>query len=146
MDQHTHSQLPADWWALGTPQRHLLLTDLWEFTRKLVRSYRLPSPIVPPCWFRHDELIQELLALKQYREDQFSQPSQGAAFDFHGQLQLWIARMRFWVVETGCTGNEHVAKTPPMWIVPGSVAAVRAEAALDELLGGDKLVATGADR
>ncbi|MDR5700962.1 hypothetical protein RH864_14055 [Agromyces sp. LY-1074] len=101
---------------------------------------------MPPCWFRHDELIQELLALKQYREDQFSQPSQGAAFDFHGQLQLWIARMRFWVVETGCTGNEHVAKTPPMWIVPGSVAAVRAEAALDELLGGDKLVATGADR
>jgi len=135
MEPNAQGQPPVDWWRLSQAQRNAHIASLWDFTRQLVRSYRFPTPIVPPCWFRHDELIQELLALKGYREEQFANPSPSAAFDFHGQLQLWITRMRSWVLETGCTGNQHVPKPSAMWVVPGSLAACAAEKALDELLG-----------
>jgi len=127
---------PIDWWKLSQAERRAQLNRVWSFTQRLVRSYRLPGEIVPPCWFRHEEMVQELMALMQYRNEQqfIEQQSPGAALDFHYQLGLWTARMRAWTLEAGCKPNEHLTKALPMWVVPHSSAATTAEMVFDELL------------
>jgi hypothetical protein len=127
---------PIDWWMLSESERRAQLNRAWSFTQRLVRYYRLPGEIVPPCWFRHDEMVQELLALMQFRNEQqfIEQQSPGAALDFHHHLGLWITRMRGWVLEAGCKPNEHLEKAHPMWVVPDSSAAVAVERDFDELL------------
>lgn len=127
---------PIDWWMLSESERRAQLNRAWSFTQRLVRYYRLPGEIVPPCWFRHDEMVQELLALMQFRNEQqfIEQQSAGAALDFHHHLGLWITRMRGWVLEAGCKPNEHLEKAHPMWVVPDSSAAVAVERDFDELL------------
>ena len=127
---------PINWWMLSESERRAQLNRTWSFTQRLVRYYRLPGEIVPPCWFRHDEMVQELLALMQFRNEQqfIDQQSPGAPLDFHYHLGLWITRMRGWVLEAGCKPNEHLEKAHPMWVVPDSSAAVAVEREFDELL------------
>lgn len=113
---------PVNWWLASEEEKALHLARLTNFTLRLVASYKLGVEIVPPCWHRHDELVQELLALLQYRNDQQFIPDQapGAAIDFHEKFALWRERMRRWVSEAGCKGNEHVGREVPKWAAHGT--------------------------
>lgn len=100
---------PVNWWKLDPAQRVETLQVVAEFTSELVSRYRLKATVVPPCWFLHEALVQELLALFQYRnQQQFVEAAPpGAPHEFHYQFQFAIARLRSWVKEAGCTPQEH---------------------------------------
>lgn len=120
---------PVNWWLLSEDEKSLHLARVTNFTLRLVLSYGLGVEIIPPCWHQHEEMVQELLALTQYRNDQQFIPDQapGAAIDFHEKFALWRQRMRQWVSEAGCKGNEHVVKPKPQWAVEDTAAFDKAE-------------------
>jgi len=120
---------PIDWWLLSGAEKSTHLVRVAEFTLTLVRSYRLNTEIIVPCWHRHDEMVQELLALLQYRNQQQFIPGQmpGGALNFHEKFVLFCQRMRRWVQEAGCKGNEHIPRGVAPWTVVGSGAFVAAE-------------------
>lgn len=115
---------PIDWWKLDDEERAEVLEVLVEWVPELVRRYMLREQIVPSCWFKHQELIQELLALFQYRNQQqfleVAPPS--APLDFHYQLQLSIGRLRSWVGEAGCKPGMHEGRALPKWADPATPA------------------------
>lgn len=120
---------PVNWWLLSDAEKAIHLARVTNFTLRLVVSYHLGTEIVPPCWHRHDEMIQELLALNQYRNDQQFIPEQapGAAIDFHEKFAAWRERMRRWVAEAGCKGNDHMGKPAAQWAVQDTEAFLQAE-------------------
>lgn len=108
---------PIDWWKLDTVERTETLGTLAVWVPELVRRYTLTDQIVPPCWYQHEPLVQELLALFQYRnQNQFLPIAPPVApKEFHYELQLAIARLRSWVQLTGCNAAEHFDGTVQAW-------------------------------
>lgn len=115
---------PVDWWKLDPDERAAAVQVLSVWVPELVRRYGLKEQVVPPCWYLHEALIQELLAFYQYRNQQqvlpVSPPS--AMQDLHYQLTLTIARLRGWASETGCTEGEHRPTAIPTWAQPESMS------------------------
>lgn len=112
---------PIDWWKLHSQERSETLTVLSEWVRRLVCSYALADQVVPPCWYQHESVVQELLALFQYRnQQQFTDVAPPSApLDFHQQFSVAVVRLRGWVSAAGCTSAEHFDETPALWAVPG---------------------------
>ncbi len=115
-------EAPINWWRLDSEERAETLGVLLEWVPELVRRYGLTDQVVPPCWYRHEALIQELLALFQYRNQQQFLPvaPPGAPLDFHYQLQLLMQRLRGWVTMSGCNAGEHEDTRLPVWADPSS--------------------------
>ncbi|UTX53306.1 hypothetical protein [Leucobacter aridicollis] len=114
---------PIDWWKLDDEERAETLEVLGEWVPTLMLRYGLRDSVVPPCWYLHEALVQELLALFQYRNQQQVQPTAppSAMLDFHYQFDLAIRRLTNWTTSTGCNSAEHHDTTPAVWVVPGSV-------------------------
>lgn len=112
---------PINWWNLDPESRKKTLEVLSAFVVDLTTYYVLPEQVVPRCWYKHSALIQELLALFQYRNQQQYAPgaSVQGAIDFHTQfVQNSIPRLRGWVAEMGCTASEHFPDEGrlPSWV------------------------------
>lgn len=107
---------PIDWWTLDDSERVETLHGLGEWVVNLVRFYELSDKIVPPCWYMHDAMIQELLALWQYREEQqyIEAAPPGAGLDFHHQFGLAMTRLAGWN-DARCNSTEHREGTPQRW-------------------------------
>ncbi|GAA1573173.1 hypothetical protein [Leucobacter aridicollis] len=114
---------PINWWKLDDEESAETLEVLGEWVPELVRRYGLRDSVVPPCWFLHEALVQELLALFQYRNQQQVEPTAppSAMLDFHYQFDLAIRRLTSWTTSTGCNSAEHHDTTPAVWVMPGSV-------------------------
>jgi hypothetical protein len=119
-------EAPVDWWKLDAGERAETLQALAEFTAQLARMYGLRESILPPCWYLHPAIIQELLALLQYRNQQQYLPVSppGAAIDFHIQLAACLSRVRSWVLQTQCNQREHNSSEYSLWAVAGSDVAL----------------------
>lgn len=113
---------PIDWWKLDDYGRAETLGILLRFVPELVRRYALQDSEVPPCWHKHDTLIQELLALYQYRNQQQFLPvaPPSAPLDFHYNLQLAIGRLTGWTARHGCRTGEHTPANLAAWVDPES--------------------------
>lgn len=116
--------LPINWWKLHNDERSETLETLLVWVPELVRRYSLPAQLVPPCWYLHDALTQELLALFQFRNQmQFNMalgPPPSAPLDFHVQFKLWRDRMREWVTEAGCVQGRHETPRVQLWAQLGT--------------------------
>ena len=117
---------PVDWWKLDRLERAETLSTLAEFVPELVRRFVLTDAVVPPCWYRHESLIQELLGLFQLRQQaNFLETAPATApNDFHLQMFMyWVPRMRTHVAVTSCNAAEHFDSKPAGWTVPGEASS-----------------------
>lgn len=112
---------PVNWWKLDATERVETLAIVSTFATELVQRYGIRTSMIPPCWFKHDALVQELLAMFQYRNQQqyIDVAPPGAPHEWHYQFQSAMHRLLFWTAITGCTDTRHVATTIPAWAVPG---------------------------
>lgn len=114
---------PINWWKLDDEERAETLEVLGEWVPELVRRYGLRDSVVPPCWYLHESLVQELLAIFQYRNQQqvLETAPPSAMLDFHYQFDIAIRRLHGWTALTGCNSADHRDTTLPLWVVPGTV-------------------------
>lgn len=112
---------PINWWTLNHDDRVEVLMTLVQWVPELVRRFGLPEKVVPPCWYQHESLIQELLAFYQYRDQQQYHPEapSGVGQDVMYQFQLTITRLRHWVEELGCTVRDHYPTRISHWADTG---------------------------
>lgn len=128
---------PVDWWKLDRLERAETLSTLADFVPELVRRFLLPDAVVPPCWYRHEPLIQELLGLFQLRQQaNFLESAPATApNDFHLQMfAYWVPRMRAHVAITSCNTAEHYEGKPPAWSVPGEAMSATWRTQVDEFV------------
>ncbi|WP_336652984.1 MULTISPECIES: hypothetical protein [unclassified Leucobacter] len=116
---------PINWWRLDAEERTEILEVLVSWVPELCRRYGLTDAIIPPCWYRHEPLIQELLAFYQYRNQmQFLESAPpNAPLDVHYQLQLLLGRLRSWVSQSGCNAAEHMDTPVQPWVAEDDARA-----------------------
>ena len=87
-------------------------TEQWRTLRAWVSWFRtrfgFDHRVVPPCWYRHDALVELLSALRDHWRaayDPLNSPT--AASEWHRVLAQLEPRLREWAARTGCTRTEH---------------------------------------
>lgn len=110
---------PIDWRRLTPDQAASAWADLDAWVRWLVTRYALDHRDVPPCWYAHGDLVEELTALMTANQAAFDRT--GAATgpsDWHQTLATTRTRLQLWAARTGCRHREHRTPMPPAWAAP----------------------------
>ncbi|WP_407343555.1 hypothetical protein [Pengzhenrongella phosphoraccumulans] len=90
----------------GTALTHWVALDRW--VRWLVRRYNLDHRDVPPCWYAHSDLVEELSALHTAHRGAYDPggPAGGPA-EWHQTLATTRTHLQLSVSRTGCKPREH---------------------------------------
>jgi len=107
---------PAEWAAL----------DTW--VRWLAARYALDHRELPPCWFRHGAVVEELSALRTAHAIAFhpTQPATGP-IDWHQSLGYARLRLRDWAARSGCKPGGHREDTAPQWSIDPATGGYRTQ-------------------
>lgn len=110
---------PPPW--LGTRWRQIpphQQRDAWIGLRRwvdwLINEFRLPTQVIPACWYLHPDMTQELYAAMsmEYKAWEEAAPSLTPMMMWHPNLHAMIGRLREMVSNTSkCAKGEHAALT-----------------------------------
>jgi hypothetical protein len=82
--------------------------DLRDWVEHLVDRFGLDSRVVPPCWYRHNTLVEALSALRDHERICFApSASPTAAVDWFRALREIEHRLTQACARTQCSVNEH---------------------------------------
>lgn len=99
---------PIVWSAFSESEREQSLDDLELWVTWLVERYRLDHRIVPSCWTRHPELIEELSALHLAWQGAYSTSAAAdAPLNWHERFAVARLRIGDWVSRAGCRPDAH---------------------------------------
>ncbi|WP_051274927.1 hypothetical protein [Cellulomonas sp. URHD0024] len=99
---------PIVWSAFSDQEQENLLEDLELWVDWLVERYRLDHRVVPPCWMRHGELVEELSALHLAWQSAFaSSATADSPLNWHEHFAVSRQRVADWVSRTGCRPDAH---------------------------------------
>jgi hypothetical protein len=101
--------------------------DTW--IRWCTLRYELDSRVIPPCWYRHGALVEELTALHTAWLTAHTAAAPGnAPLDWHAMFANARHRLQDWVARAGCRASEHRDQVQPSWITepnPGFLTHVQ---------------------
>lgn len=103
------------WELLGARDYRAALTDLGSWLAWLVPTYRIPPSVIPPCWFLHPGLIEELGHLwTGWRVTQHPDTGVGMiGLEWDGHRERATGRLRELVATAGCNATTHSVKPGP---------------------------------
>ncbi len=107
---------PVAWSRLPAAERPGQWAALDGWVRWLTGWYALDHREIPPCWYRHGPLVEELSALRTAHAAAYDPRAQPTApADWHHTLAATRARLHDWVARTGCRPAEHRDDKPQPW-------------------------------
>lgn len=111
-----HLPQPVDWRRVPAHAICAEWAALDTWVRWLAARYALDHRELPPCWYRHAAVVEELSALRTAHASAFhpTQPPTGPV-DWHQSLGYARQRLRDWVARTGCKPGGHRDDTAPAW-------------------------------
>ena len=94
---------PINWYLLTADEAYVEWHSLDEWVKRHLRdSYGLPPAVVPPFWYRHDELVWELSALHQHWLNSYDlEGSASGPLAWHRDFGEARNRLREWVSTSG---------------------------------------------
>ncbi len=98
--------------SLTDAERTDLLSQMRPWVAQLVSRFHIDARVIPPCWERHNGMIEALSALRDLERDCFhdkAPPSAGVDW-FRGFREI-EARLMELASLTSCTAREH--RDPP---------------------------------
>jgi len=103
---------PTDWRKITAEDAPAAWADLREWVEELVCRYpHLDHHVIPPCWYRHNEHVEALVALRDFERLAFFPSSPASSpYNFQVALAQIEQRLRDWTAFAGCLG-EH--REPP---------------------------------
>jgi len=115
-----HNQKPQQpgtipWEVLSANDYRTALEDLGSWLAWLVTTYRTPPSVIPPCWFLHTGLVEELGHLwTGWRVTRHPESGMGmVGLDWDNHRERAANRLRELVATAGCNGTTHSAKPGP---------------------------------
>lgn len=107
---------PTHWPSTSGGQAAGTWRELRDWVEQLVDRFNLDPRIVPPCWYRHNAMVEALLALRDHERASFTPaaPATGAVdwlralHDVQNHLAACAAR-------TQCSAAEHRDDQPRLW-------------------------------
>lgn len=107
-DEDTTDAGPVHWPSLPAPVAEDAWAQLREWVEDLVDRFALDTRTVPPCWFRHNGLVEVLNALRVHEQACFAPTApQSAAMDWLRALREAEYRLAECAGRTQCSTREH---------------------------------------
>jgi len=145
---------PTHWPSLLPDEARQAWVDLRGWVEALVDRFGLETRVVPPCWYRHNALVEGLSALRDHERISFvHNASPSAAVDWFRALREIEHRLSEACARTQCSVNEHRIDPPRSWLTDQDqwLAFVEADAhdreqqVIDgDLWSADKAIQSGA--
>lgn len=89
-----------------------------DWVRWFAVRYALDHRDVPPCWYAHGHLVEELSALRTAHRACFDPAASAMApVEWHQVLAATRTRLQLWAGRTGCRPGEHRPDAPPAWAI-----------------------------
>ncbi|NEN07652.1 hypothetical protein G3T36_17490 [Diaminobutyricibacter tongyongensis] len=86
-----------NWRALTKDEAPEIWTELGEWVDWFIRRYNLPTRKIPPCWYKHGALVEELSALHAAWLVSFDNLDAGyGPIGWHERLAVAIPRLAGW--------------------------------------------------
>lgn len=103
-----------NWRVADQRQAAAQMEPLREFVDWLIATYNVQPSVIPPCWWKHPALIQELYALHAFHAMAFDSqdPGQGP-IGFQERWFMARSRLSEYTNDTGCTGSAHARPVEP---------------------------------
>ena len=104
---------PTHWPSLLPDEARPAWADLRDWVEHLVDRFGLETRVVPPCWYRHNTLVESLSALRDLERICFApNASPAGAVDWFRGLREIEHRMSEAGARTQCSVNEHRPDPP----------------------------------
>jgi hypothetical protein len=99
---------PLLWPALSAEEAAEEWPSLRAWVEQLVGRFSIPAQVVPPCWFRHNALVEGLAAVRDHHRASFSPTAAPtAAMDWHRAFRDMEQRLAGWAGLTQCSERYH---------------------------------------
>ena len=95
------------WPALLPDEIDQAWDDLRDWVELAVERFRLDARTIPPCWYRHNPIVETLSALRDYEYDCYASDAPTAAIDWLRVLREATYWLTEWAARSGCTATEH---------------------------------------
>lgn len=81
---------------LSAEERPVVMADLREFVYWLTSTWELDKNVIPPCWYRHAELVEELYAMRISEQNAYEtgNPNPAPGFSLMPYIAAMISRIR----------------------------------------------------
>lgn len=107
---------PTHWPSLLPSDARRAWADLREWVEHLVDRFGLETRFVPPCWYRHNTIVEALSALHDHERICFApSASPTAAVDWFRALREIEHRVTEASARTQCSVIEHRPDPPRSW-------------------------------
>ncbi|MHB8185704.1 MAG: hypothetical protein ACYDDU_06370 [Dermatophilaceae bacterium] len=108
---------PTHWPSLLPDDARQAWADLRDWVERLVDRFGLETRIVPPCWYRHNTLVEALTALRDHERICFApNASPTGAVDWFRALREIEHRLTEACARTQCSVNEHRPDPLRTWL------------------------------
>lgn len=121
--------LPWNWSAMTRTEAKAMWARLDEFVRFLNGRYAwVETHTIPPCWFLHGAIVEELTTLWWSRWLAFNfRPDPSQAQSWHDySLPGFLSRLAFWLGDAGMLGRCRAGEHKPRFgsaLKPSDIAA-----------------------
>jgi len=108
--EKTFGQLagPIHWPSLTETEEVSALADLREWVEQLVDRFAIEVRVIPPCWYRHNGMVEALSALRDHERISFSDHgSPAGAVDWFRAFRDIEARLMDIAARTQCSVQQH---------------------------------------
>jgi hypothetical protein len=107
--------------SLTARERERVMVQLRGWVALLVRRFAIEPRVIPPCWEKHDGIVEALLALKDHERVCYAEAaSPTAAVEwFHAYREI-EARLTSLAAMTHCTRQEHRFELVQDWALNDS--------------------------
>lgn len=99
---------PLFWPDISADDAPLEWAELRAWVHRLVSRYDLDSHVVPGCWYRHNHLVEALVALRDHERGSFAATAPAtAAVEWQRAWRDIESRLRSWTSELRCDTSHH---------------------------------------
>ena len=108
-DDYPDFPIPTHWPQLASADIEGQWNDLRAWVEELcTRFAHLDHHVIPRCWWRHNELVEALAALRDHERSSFSDTAPASApVDWFRALRDISTLMRSWTADAGCGGSHQ---------------------------------------
>ncbi len=103
--------------SLTAAERDAVMPDLGVWVDRLVDRFALDARVVPPCWERHNSLVEALSALRDHERGSYAADADPrSAVDWLRAFREVRSLLTELAALTQCSANQH--RDPPARRVP----------------------------
>lgn len=107
---------PIRWADLGTDETIAELRKLGDWVTWWVRRYGISATQMPPCWYLHPRMLEELSALHTAHTLWFHSASPAnEPLTWHREMEWSLLRLKTQTSDTGCTAQRPQPSRTESW-------------------------------